>query len=182
MPYLAAVVLTLFALWVAKRAVTRQLKRKVSPHPLPAMEYVARRPKHRPALYLIGGLLVFISGWLFRDAWFPGEQPKTHDSSDAKKEPDAPQYLTSAPPPAPVLSDSQPLTDGSCVWVDLFTRQDGTYVDSHWSSKPGRKCSLEEPEPPPKPHAKLSVHIGPRGGVYHISPKSGKKVYEHHHR
>lgn len=31
-------------------------------------------------------------------------------------------------------------------------------------------------------HAKAPVHIGPHGGKYHISPKSGKKVYEHRNR
>jgi hypothetical protein len=69
----------------------------------------------------------------------------------------------------------------TCEWVKSFTREDGTFVQSHWSSKAGYagECPLLAPEPLPQPHENLPIYEGPRGGRYHISPKSGRKVYEH---
>jgi len=63
--------------------------------------------------------------------------------------------------------------------VNPFTREDGTHVNGHWSSKPGYagECPLADPKTLPPPHERAPIHVGPRGGRFHYS-KHGKKVYE----
>jgi hypothetical protein len=72
-------------------------------------------------------------------------------------------------------------SEGDCEWVSSFTREDGTYVPGHWSSKPGYAgaCPLLDSKPLPPPHEKALTYVGPRGGHYHYS-KNGKKVYDGH--
>lgn len=62
-------------------------------------------------------------------------------------------------------------SDGICEWVNPLTKEDGTEVKGHWSSKPGFAGTCP-------PHEASPTYVGPRGGVYHYS-KSGKKVYTH---
>jgi hypothetical protein len=77
-------------------------------------------------------------------------------------------------------------TDSTCEWVKPSTRADGIEVQGYWRSKPGKNCSLVEPErlsgETARPHrprnTSKQIYVGPRGGRYHYS-KSGKKVYEH---
>jgi hypothetical protein len=32
-------------------------------------------------------------------------------------------------------------SDSNCVWVNGYTRSNGTYVSGHWRSKPGKTCN-----------------------------------------
>src|SRR5437762_9354472 len=149
MHYLIAMLVAGLLLWALKRR-----RRTPQPHPLPAIAIAAQAPKHRPALYVIFGLLALGASWFLWDAWFP-EHPapnttRTEDSVASELHP-----LATVPPTEALHSSG----DG-CEWVKSFTREDGTSVQAHWSSKPGYagECPLLAPKPLRQPHEKLPVY------------------------
>lgn len=97
-----------------------------------------------------------------------------------------PQAVDNGIPNPPVSSDgskSNSETEGSCEWVEPFTRADGVEVRGYWRGKPGRSCSLVGPGDSSSgtvrsPKTSKQTYVGPRGGRYHYS-KNGRKVYEH---
>lgn len=190
MHFLIGFIVASWLLWTLTRRAVRQFGRAPRPQPSPPLLHqppvvttAIQGPRHRTARYALITLLALAVGWFSRGLLLPEHRsPKSPVPAGVtaivapskSREPSGSVAIKTPQNP----ETPHPSEDG-CEWVSSFTREDGSYVSGHWSSKRGYagECSLPEPQPLPTPHEKAAIHVGPRGGHFHYS-KSGKKVYE----